>query len=590
MEQQSTTSRRKFIQAVGVAPLMAMPSISKTAQSKSVMPAMYVQGEEQVITPTAEVVVPPLSVIAWNRIGYGPTPSSIAEFNALGLSAFIEQQLNPESIDDSELDARLANPAYQTLNKTLEAQWTQHFLAPNIPWLERIRPTLETIFSTFMRATYSKRQLQERMVEFWRDHFNVFADDTPIVSVLMHYDRDAIRPHALGNFRAMLEAVAQSPAMLYYLDNVFSSADGPNENYARELMELHTLGAENYLGVMDPADTPVDEQGVVTGFIEADVMEVARCLTGWSVANGHWSDDNDPNNGEFRYRHSWHDTGEKQVLGDIYPADQGAMIDGLMILDKLASHPGTARFICRKLCKRFISDNPPDALVQSAATVFQQNWQQDDQIKLVMQHILNSVEFQNTWDEKIKRPFDSIVGALRACEADFDLLPYTDWENTVAEFHWLYGATGHLPYQWVPPNGYPDTRVIWQGSTPLVMSWRVINWLLRIGRNDSDPYAVRNLDVLGTTLAAFPDPEQRTPINLATFWCERILGFLPPGEQIMAIAALLTQSDHSLVPISLDQPIELEPQDPDDDWPYYAQAGLRTMIGMIFMSPEYLKI
>lgn len=585
-------TRRGFLATTAVAAALGSQKLlSESASAKSRQPAMY-DTTENTQNVRAPVVTPPLAVVVANRIGYGPTPDSVADFNALGgndlarLTAYVDQQLNPAIITDTDIENRLADPSFKTLDKTLTELWTEHYLPDGLPWVDRIRPTTETEVATFMRAAYSKRQLQERMVEFWRDHFNIYADDTPIVCVLMHYDRDVIRPNVLGNFRTMLEAVAKSPAMLYYLDNASSRAPSPNENYARELMELHTLGDENYLGVMDPGSVPIDGNGVVTGFVEADVIEVARCLTGWSIANGHWSDNTDPDTGVFRYRDFWHDQAAKAVLGDVIPANQAPEKDGLDVLDKLASHPGTAHFICKKLCRRFIADDPPESLVQSAAVIFQANWQAADQIKQVMRHILLSLEFQSTWDEKVKRPFDNIVGALRACEADYTLLPVLSSGSETNTFYWLYRATGHFPYGWVPPNGYPDSAVIWRGSTPIVMSWRMINWLFRLGEVDGDPNAVRALDVLGATLTAFPNVADRTPNNLAAFWCQRILGYVPAAEQVAVIAGMLAHSDSYQGQWDLNTAVDLTV----DVWPHYWQAGLRTMIGTIFMTPEYLKL
>ena len=528
------------------------------------------------------LITPSLGAIAWNRMAFGPKPGDVDDFELLGgdplsrLTAFVDQQLDPDSIDDSALDARLQDPAYTTLGKTLAQLWLEHYRA-DVEWSERIRPAIETQYAAFLRATYSNRQLVEVLADFWHNHFNVYSWETPMASVWVHYDRDVIRPHLLGNFREMLEANAKSTAMLYYLDNADSSDDGPNENYARELCELHTMGAENYLGTIQQWEVPSDGEGRPMGYVEGDVLEIARCFTGWSVSNDHWTDPGDPDTGEFRYRSYWHDRFQKYVLGGFLPADQSDLKDGRDVLDKLAEHPGTATFICRKLCRRLISDNPREEVISSAAQVFHDNWQAPDQLKLVVRHILLSEDFRNTWGEKIKRPFETVVSAMRACEADVTLKFGDDFSDS---FRWRFDNTGHYPYSWGPPDGYPDIREIWQGTTALVMTWRTLNWLLR--QNDSDSYY---LDVVGVTLTNLPDPDTHTPWNLAEFWFQRILGYEPDVQQVTNVAMLLDHSDEYDGSWGLNTPVDLS----QDVWPHYWQSGLRSMVGLVCSSPEFLQ-
>lgn len=533
-------------------------------------------------TSASVLTTPPLPVIAFNRIAFGPRPGDIDAFMALGedddarLAAYVDQQLDPGSIDDSDLDARLSDPAFQTLGKSLLQLWADHVLPDDLPWDDYIRPVRETSLAAFVRGIHSKRQLLEVLTDFWHNHFNVYGWDLPAAGTWVHYDRDVIRANALGNFRVLLEAVTRSTPMLYYLDNYTSSDDGPNENFARELLELHGLGAENYLGVMPQWEVPIDSQGRPLGYVDGDVLEVARCFTGWTVANGHWSDPQDPDTGEFYYRDFWHDRFQKYVLGEFFPADQAALVDGQRVLDKIAEHPGTARHVCRKLCRRLIADNPPESIVQSAADVFHQQWQASDQIKQVVRHILLSTEFRSTWGEKVKRPFETVVSVARACDADFPLLPGSD--NTDVLF-WLFGSTGHSPFSWPPPNGYPDVRAVWQGSTALVMTWRVVNWLL----NEQNADSSQMMDVLPATLQAFPDSADRTPNNLAAFWYERLLGYMPDAGQVSRAAAFLTQSDSYTGSWGLDSPVDLDV----NEWPHYWQSGVRTLVGLIAMSPEF---
>ncbi len=578
--------RRRFLKIAGLTSLASVPEgpASVLAAEPPSPPAMYVQGD---LKPTAGALMEPpsLAVVAWNRMAFGPAPGDVAYFNSLGATdsarmvAFVDEQLDPDSIDDMAVELRLQDPAFRTLNKSLTQLWSEHYRA-NVDWSERIRPVSETSFAAFNRAIYSKRQLVEVLADFWHNHFNVFGHETPTASVMVHYDRDVIRAHVLGNFRDMLEASAKSTAMLYYLDNYTSSDDGPNENYARELLELHTMGAENYMGVIQQWEVPQDAQGRPVAYVDGDVLEVARCFTGWTVSNGHWSDPTDLDTGEFLYRSYWHDRFQKYVLGEFIPADQEALRDGLEVLDRLAEHPGTARHVCRKLCRRLVADNPPDSLVESAAAVFHANWQEPDQIAQTVRHILLSPEFAGTMGEKIKRPFETIVSAFRACDADMTLHPDDGDSGT---FRWLFQSTGQLPFSWVPPNGFPDTRLVWQGSTPLIMTWRIINWLLRL----EDGPGKFKLDVLGATLAApeFANPDERTALKLAEFWFERILGYPPDYNQVLAVAGLLDHSDSYSGNWGIDTPIDLTV----DNWPHYWQSGLRSMVGLILMSPEFLQ-
>ena len=253
---------------------------------------------------------PSLSIIALNRMAFGPRPGDLEAFEALGntdderLEAYVEQQLDPGSIDDSDLDSRLAG--FPTLQKSVSQLWTDHLLGAGGDYLIQNQPFHESEAAVFVRAVHSKRQLVQVLSDFWFNHFNVFPEDVLVTSVFSHYEQDVIRANVLGNFREMLEAVATSPAMLFYLDNVASRNSGPNENYSRELFELHTMGAENYRGVGLQSEVPRDEAGIPVGYVDADVFEATRCFTGWSF---------DDDVGVFLYRSEWHDRFQKNVLG-----------------------------------------------------------------------------------------------------------------------------------------------------------------------------------------------------------------------------------------------------------------------------------
>ncbi len=256
------------------------------------------------------------------------------------------------------------------------------------------------------RAILSNRQLEEQLVDFWYNHFNVFLDKGADRYLVPTYEREAIRPHVLGKFRDLLEATAKSPAMLFFLDNWESvgpdapqrrgnakrPARGLNENYARELMELHTLGVDG-------------------GYTQKDVTEVARCFTGWTIRAPRQG-------GDFFYNDRVHDKGEKTVLGVTIPAG-GGQDDAEKVLDILARHPSTARFISKKLAQRFVADDPPQKLIDKMAKTFRDK---NGDIREVMKTMLTSDEFfsQAAYRAKVKTPFEMIVSAVRATGAQVD--------------------------------------------------------------------------------------------------------------------------------------------------------------------------
>ncbi len=467
---------------------------------------------------------PPLSTMVLSRTAFGPSPEEVDIFHSLGStdegrwSAWIDLQLDPASIPDDMLANRLTASAYTTLDKTLYQLWTEHLLVDD-DFEVRFLPALETQSAAILRAIYSRRQLVEVLADFWHNHFNVFAWHDLAGPIFVHYDRDVIRAEMLGSFRQMLEAVTAAPAMLLYLDNAFSSVDGPNENFARELLELHTLGEDAYYGAIPAADVPAGPDGVPLGYTDEDVRELARCLTGWSL---------DESTGAFLYRAAWHDTGAKRVVGLDLPAGLGPMEDVRRVLDRLAVHPATARFVCTKLCRRLIADTPPSSVVDAAAQTFLDTADQPDQLRQVVRTVATSSELVTSWGDKVKRPFELVVGALRAFNPQL-ALPVgddaTDW------FFYLLFATGQLPHAVSPPTGYPDTAADWQTTNALVSSWRLINLVAGL---DQDPYRI--CDPVGATPLGM-----RTPQELADYWLERVLRRTVDASTRQAIVDFMAQ-------------------------------------------------
>lgn len=524
---------------------------------------------------------PPFAVRVLNNLGYGATPASIAEFNSLGssdsarLAAWVDRQLAWQAIDDSALESRLAAAGYQTLGKSLEQLWQDHSKNTS-DYDVRMRPAWEVQRAALVRAAYSKRQLLEVMVTFWHDHFNVMLSDYSAGPVYVHYHRDVIRQNATGNFRAMLEAVAKSTAMQYYLDNLSNTRSGPNENFARELLELHTFGAENYLGFMDPFQVPPcpEDPSYPIGYTDIDVYETAAAFTGWSVKNGHWQYPSE-DDGTFVYRAAWHDTGPKYVLGSFIYPEQPALKDGRDILDRIAGHPRVAKFICGKIIRRFFADDPPSGLVDSAAGVFRANWQQPDQIARTLRHILTSSLAHDAWGYKQRRPFEAVAAAMRVLDCDWTPRVGHSASNTLM---WRMGFTGHVPYDWPAPNGYPDTSRDWMGGNRYAMTWKLLNWLTEAS-DDGVPLA----PILATTRANIPAGEW-TAARLVDFWCLRILGYTPDPARRQALVAFMAQNGNPDSYVITDT----------DAWAmgdlkrHYNQQRLRSMVSLLLMSPEFL--
>ena len=473
-----------------------------------------------------------------NRLGFGPRPGDVAKVRAMGVDEWIALQLAPDRIDDGAADRVVAS--YEMLGKPTrdlvamyeegqvairqqqKAQAQQgdtnskkdlraEVLRDNPEMRDKLRQNQRILgdvqSAKLARAVASDRQLQEVMTDFWENHFTVFAGKGLVRIYIPAYDRDVIRPRALGKFRDLLGSVARSPAMLFYLDQWQSAADslhptlaaarrqgqqrplargrgaaaqtgmptgitmeqlerlapnaqltpeqrqrleamtpeqrlqfvqqraqqagagrarGLNENYARELMELHTLGVDG-------------------GYTQQDIIEVARALTGWSM--------NPRQGAEFVFRPEIHDAAQKVVLGHVLPAGRGVE-DGEDVLDIVARHPATAHFIARKLAVRFVSDNPPPALVERAAQTFMKT---DGDIREVVRTIVTSPEFfsRTAYRSKVKSPFELVASALRAVGAQPD---------TTLRSAQIVGFLGAPIYGHQAPNGWPETGDAWMNS------------------------------------------------------------------------------------------------------------------------------
>ncbi|MCI0631275.1 MAG: DUF1800 domain-containing protein [Phycisphaerales bacterium] len=417
------TSRRTFVQSVGFAGLSAALTGCESA-SDALAHLLAIEEGADFRPPDSDQIDDVSHAI--NRLTYGPRPGDYRRVAALGLDACIAQQLDPLSIDDRRCEWRVAS--IESLNQP----------APELYDYPPQQLLFDLTRARILRAVYSKRQLYEIMVEFWTDHFNIVSDKGECKWVKAADDRDVIRRHALGKFRDLVRASAVSPAMLIYLDGhdnkVEHPEDRPNENYARELLELHTLGVHG-------------------GYTQKDVMEVARCLSGWTY--GHYFLRFKQAHVEFNSAR--HENGEKTVLGQHIPAGGGA--DDLeRVLDIVCGHPSTAMFIATKLCRRFIDDPPPQSAVEAAAQEFEAS---GGDIKRVLQSLFDSDEFrsQTVRGKLFKRPMHFIASALRATNAKSHA-----GEPVIDSLRRM----GHAPFQYPTPDGYPLEEQPWLGT----LLWR----------------------------------------------------------------------------------------------------------------------
>lgn len=566
-------SRRDFLKLGGaLAATSALAACAPGEENPITVPFETAQSNP-VITPEAQTPLPPvpMAILALNRLTFGIRPGDVDAFNALGSTDderwqnFVTQQLNPASIDDSEFENRYNNAGFETLHKSHEQLYYDHIASnpydsnDDAYWEWYSQPTYELADATVLRAVYSKKQLVEVLADFWHNHFNVYFWQDDGVPLLVSYNRDALRAHMLGNFRQMLEAVAKHPSMLYYLNQNNSSDAGPNENFARELFELHTLGAENYLGVRDPNSIEKDANGIAVGYVDNDVYEAARCFTGWRVDDdlGDWEDGVEKT-GNFLYYKPWHDRFNKLVLGRYFSADQEDLKDGHDVLDLLASHPGTAHHIARKLCRRFISDVPPESIVQAAADTFLQFKDAPDQLKRVIETILLSAEFKASWGGKVKRPFEAVISMMRALNSDFTRIP--------GGVHWMLGLMGQALFERRPPDGYPDTRDAWANSMSLLYRWNFAVGLTENWMDDEDTGYKVFSDVFWQTPA-----EIRTASTLADYWIPRILNQTLSEASRNAVVAVMAQE------YGWDEPLSED----------HVRYVLPAMIEVILMSPEF---
>ena len=365
------------------------------------------------------------------RATHGPTHQLVKEIRRLGRGRWLDRQLDPSSLNDPFCEDYVADRypdlgmSVQHAFETLGGSWDLMYALGQ---------------ATIVRAVWSKRQLFEVMVDFWSNHLNVTNPHEACWWSRHDYDRRVIRKHALGKFSHMLRASAVHPAMMMYLNNAESSRDNPNENYGREILELHSVGVDG-------------------GYDEEDMRQSTMALTGFGIS---WE------TGEFEY-HPWdHYTGRVDVMGwhaKNTTEERGKDV-GLAYVDYLAHHPSTAERIARKLCERFVSDRPPRSLVDSLAETYLDH---DTAIVPVLEKLFRSTAFDRSLGEKVRRPFEDVAATLRI----LNIKPDPDGVDGQQGLYWMLEGLGHLPMGWAPPNGYPDTGDPWRSAGLTLGRWNM---------------------------------------------------------------------------------------------------------------------
>ncbi len=528
--------------------------------------ALLRQNEEALERHVERASVPATAweTLAADRMGFGAGPRFASNWSDIPGSGetkfdnYVEQQINPNApqgdvappVDDTRFDQKVAAAGFTTVDRSHTNLWQSYAIGGQ----NRNTPVQETEYLTWIRMVHSHRQLEEVMADFWHNHFNCYGFDHWARPMWPSWDR-TLRLHSMRNFRDLLAATSKHSVMLYYLDQYTSSDDGPNENYARELIELHTLGAEHYLGVIDQGEVPIGVAGHPVGYVDNDVFDMALALTGWTV---------DSDTGAFYFREEWNaGHANKTVVGLSLPRF-GGVGAAEMALDHLAYHPSTARHIARKLCVRLISDHPPSSIVDSAADVFYNQRFSGGQIRKTLRHILKSQEFKSSWNQKTKRPLEIAAGALRTTNADFPFSMDSGDNDDLSSFLWRYDGTGQPLFGNRTPDGFPDDRETWQSTLPRIRCWRIVNWL-------SNQFDGNQARIDPTTR---PLPSATNATEIVEYWINRILQRDIPSEDKNTIINFLGVGNPNA---------QIDFGDEDD------HDRARAMIALILNSPYFLE-
>lgn len=509
-----------------------------------------------------------------NRLTFGATSGAQNTFHQMGLEAWLDAELskpasNPDlekrlaaavleiEYDEGKTDDGETWPAvkemrpYQYLDASPETLVKLLDYEAPLAFAERERPAEEVIAASFIRAAHADAQLRELMTQFWHDHFNVDAmkDDTSAAFFPL-YDK-VMRKNAFGNFRTFLAEVASAPSMLFYLNNDDSRASPANENYARELLELHTLGAVHYYNDKydNWHDVPGAEDGLAEGYIDQDVYEVARAFTGWTIGDGRYIDDNTdaPVTGEMYYAQLWHDPYQKRILGVEFDSNTAPMADGNKVLDILAAHPGTARYVTGKMIRRLGVETPTAEYQSRIDKVFLQNIEAPDQLARVIRAIVLDDEFARTPPMKLRRPFEFVIAILRTSGSQVT--------SPLGDLYWLLARTGWTQHRVAPPTGHSDHSGDWANT-------RALNGLIDFALYAHD-------GMFDGVEFDFSVSQAKTWGEMATYWSNR---FFADGD---AVDAFL-------------EAMELDHNEPLTDDLEYHRWGVSNMIALAVLTPEFM--
>lgn len=458
------------------------------------------------------------------RATFGPSPASIAEIRRLGATAWLDRQLSPSAITDQVAEEVVARLPLARLSAAEIRSRVSAGTLKQYSW----DPMWQLSWAAVARAIWSERQLLEVMADFWSNHLNVTCPHGDVWDSRIDYDT-MIRQNALGTFAGLLKASARHPAMLTYLDNRFSTKAAPNENYGRELLELHTVGMT---------------------YTEADVQHAARLLTGLTVDNS---------TGKYRYDQAIHATGAVRVLAFQHSNTTAAGGEAavLELLDYLAMHQATARRIVTKLCVRFVADEPPASLITTLIKVYLDN---RTAIVPVLRALFTSAEFAAAVGAKTRTPFEDLAATVRTLGYG----PAATGAKFLESLYWMTRDAGQAPLNWGPPNGYPDVAAAWASPSGLLVRW---NFHLSIAAGWWPDTLVRPTNLPAGMVGALP----ATYGALITATAVRLLGIAPTAPQTAALAEFYGKTPTS----------PLKANDPVAGWMY------PYLMGMLLNSPSF---
>jgi uncharacterized protein (DUF1800 family) len=498
--------------------------------------------------------------IALNRVTFGARDTDVARVESMGWTAWVEEQLSAP-IGDDPLTAQVLNEArlritygerndsqgtwpavdedrpLNTLRMTsaeLLTIYDEVNRLRTLPQTEINRITEEVVAANWIRNTHGTFQVRELMADFWHRHFNVAsAEGQLVVFTLPIYDQEVIRRHALGNFTDMVNANARSTAMLYYLDNAVSRATTPNENYARELLELHTMGAGAYLGVTTPPWTGMGQEPVGTasrGFSDQDILQASRALSGWTVGLGQRVSNTRTlaPSAAFVYEPTYHNRNATTFLGvNLAPlqpvasaADQsGGIMQGNRVIELAAQHEKTAQFVVGKIARRIFGDNPPQTVIDAAVQTWMDNRQSPEQIKNVLRTILMSPEIMQGPATKLRRPYEKVIAFARVTNSRIRPTRLTSTAFT---------GTRDALFLWGTPDGWPDENNYWLSTAGLMAQW---NTNLTAMANGALSVSMRTESLQTNSVSALLDD-----------WIGRIVGYQISSAGYAALRTMAAQS------------------------------------------------